>query len=119
MAQNNQITLIGNLGSAPETYKGKNDKPFMRLSLCTTDSYKDEKSGEWIDTQPLWHTVFIYSPQVQSHAAYGNKGNRFEVQGKISYINKETVVEGKSHKYREAVIIAQKITPAPLTKKSA
>ncbi|WP_317112645.1 single-stranded DNA-binding protein [Chroococcidiopsis sp. SAG 2025] len=58
MATNNLVELTGNLGSDPTVHTDRNGDEFIRFSLATTDSYKDEKTGEWEELPSVWHSIF-------------------------------------------------------------
>lgn len=115
MAQNNRITLIGNLGRDPEVRTDSQGKEFVYLTLCTTDSYKDH-TGQWIEKTPQWHTVFIFSPQVQERANYFTKGQRLEINGSLTY--RPAAPDANGYERFDATITAHRIEMAPLTKKT-
>lgn len=118
MATNNTITLIGNLGSEADAFTSKNGKAFRRLSIATTDSFKDE-SGVWQQKDAVWHSVFVFGLEAQKHADYYFKGQRVRITGSLAYIEKEGFDEdGQRRSFREAVIMARRIEPAPLPKKA-
>lgn len=115
MANNNTVTLIGNLGQDPETHQAATAS-YVRLTLATTDSYKDEQSATWQDRQSVWHTVFAFSPQVAGYARSYNKGDRVKVTGSLSYKTTEAFVEGEKRLFTNASIIASRIEDARLPK---
>lgn len=115
MAQNNQVTLIGNVGQDPDTHTSQKGT-YVRLTLATTDSYKDEHSGEWQDKKPVWHTVFAFGPTVSGYARSYKKGDRVKVTGSLSYQTTEAVIEGQKQLFTNASIIATRIEDARLPK---
>lgn len=118
MANNNTVTLTGNLGQAPETYS--NDKgEFIVLSLATTDSYKNDKSGEWNNKLTIWHTVFAFGPNVKGYAKTFRKGDRVKVTGALSYRTTIEMIEGEQRYFTNATIVANRIEDARLPKKGA
>jgi len=58
MATNNLVELTGNLGSDPAVHKDRNGREFIRFSIATTDSWKDE-TGEWVERPP---SGILFSP---------------------------------------------------------
>ena len=46
----NQITIVGNVGSAPELSYGQNNVPFCRFTCPSNSNY-----GEARRLQPVWH----------------------------------------------------------------
>jgi single-stranded DNA-binding protein len=41
----NQITIVGNVGSAPELSYGQSSVPFCRFSVAVNEQWKTAKSG--------------------------------------------------------------------------
>ncbi|NEZ61028.1 single-stranded DNA-binding protein [Leptolyngbyaceae cyanobacterium CCMR0081] len=116
MANNNTVILTGNLGQAPDVFKDKNGKPFVRLSLATTDSYKPEGSDEWQDQDTVWHTCFAYR-EAARYAKSFKKGERVKILGKIAYQQTETLLEGEKRFFNNATITVRTIKDARLRKK--
>ena len=113
IATNNTVILVGNLGEDPKTYV-KNGNIFVRLSLATTERYKDD-NGAWMNRKPIWHTVFINSKIVQEYALQFNKGDRIQVTGSLSYRTKIVSVKGYAQTFTEASIAASRIENASLS----
>ena len=82
MAQNNRVTLIGNLGDNPKKIE-KEGKTFVTLSLCTQDSYK--QGEEWKEKDPIWHKVLVFGNTAQGYAQSYQKGTRIKVTGSLAY----------------------------------
>nr|WP_250565370.1 single-stranded DNA-binding protein [Adonisia turfae] len=115
IATNNTVILIGNLGDDPKTYV-KNGNIFVRLSLATTDSYKDAETGAWMKRKPIWHTVFINSKSVQEYALRFKKGDRIKVTASMSYRRSTISAKGYAQTFTEAVITASRIEDASIPK---
>lgn len=116
---NSIVTLIGNLSDAPQPFTDKNGKISYRLSIATTDSYKDD-AGEWREKKPVWHNVFLFALGVQKHAAPFGKGHRVKITATLDYQDKKAFdADGKTLVFREAMLVATRIEGAPLTAKSA
>lgn len=113
MANNNTVTLIGNLGQDPESHT-TGTTSYVRLTLATTDSYKDEQSGTWKDRKSVWHTVFAFGPQVAGYARSYRKGDRVKVTGSPSYQTTEAFIEGEKRLFTNASILANRIEDARL-----
>ena len=109
MALNNKVILTGNLGSDAELIKTEKSE-FVSLSLCTQDSYK--KDEEWLKKEPVWHKVTVFNKNLITLAKRLKKGERIEVIGELTYIDKER--EGIN--YKEARINARNIEEAALPK---
>lgn len=119
MATNNQVILTGNLGQDPEDFTNAKGQPFIRLSLSTTDSYKEEKSGEWKDKDSVWHTVFVFGPNACAYARSFQKGDRVKITGSLSYQTTTAMIEGETRYFNNATIIARRIEDARLPRKQA
>lgn len=116
MANNNTVILTGNLGEDPKQYT-KDGKSFVRLSLATTDSYKD-KTGNWKQQKPLWHTIFVSVEKAQNAALGFKKGNRIKVTGSLSYRRIRATDKGHSQSFTEATVRGWKIEAVPLPQKA-
>lgn len=112
MANNNLVTLIGNLGEDPKIIN-KDGQEFTVLSLCTTDSYKDGE--EWKDKEPVWHKVLVFGRVAQEYAKAQKKGNRVKITGTLSY---RKLKGANGYDIREATIVARQIELAPLAKRA-
>lgn len=117
MANNNTLTLIGNLGKDPQQYT-KDGKSFTRLSIATTDSYKDSKTGAWMKRKPIWHTVFVNFDKAQVSALSFKKGDRIRIVGSLSYRHIKTSDKGHTATFTETSIRAHRVEAAPLPNKS-
>jgi len=115
MSKNNNVTLIGNLGTDP-TFVENDDKLFAAFSLATADSFLDEGSNTWQTRSPVWHNVLVFKPDLVERLHEFNKGARVEVRGSLSYRPFEVARENKPPvKKMEASIIAHVIQPRPLS----
>lgn len=111
MSVNNKVILTGNLGTDAEVIT-TNKSEFVVFSLCTQDSYK--KEGNWIKKDPVWHAVSVFNPQLMALAKRLKQGERIEVTGELTYLQKER----DGVKYQEARVNAYLIEDAPLPAKS-
>ena len=122
MAINNTVTLIGNIGGEAEVIETENST-FATLSFATTDSYKDEDSGEWIDLDTVWHKVITFNPKLISTLKSVKKGTRLEITGSLSYRPQKVSTPDENGVLKEfnlpvASVIARKIELAPLAKRA-
>ena len=58
---NNEVTLTGFTGNVPETKYTGNGKPYAKVSLATSDGYKNKQTGEWTNTT-TWHRIVVGVP---------------------------------------------------------
>ena len=56
----NKVLLIGRLGNDPEIKQKQNGKSVARLSVATSESWKDKNTGEKKE-KTEWHRVVIFN----------------------------------------------------------
>ena len=80
----NKVQLIGRLGADPEIKQMVNGKSVARLSIATSQSWKDKSSGERKE-KTEWHRVVIFNEGlVNVVQQYVKKGANVYVEGQIS-----------------------------------
>jgi|TARA_B110000881_G_C18564797_1_gene511961 single-strand DNA-binding protein len=80
----NKVLLIGRLGADPEIKQMVNGKNVARLSVATSQSWKDKSSGEKKE-KTEWHRVVIFNEGlVNVVQQYLKKGANIYVEGQIS-----------------------------------
>ena len=80
----NKVQLIGRLGADPEVKQMVNGKSVARLSLATSQSWKDRNSGEKKE-KTEWHKVIIFSSGLADITEkYLKKGSLIYIEGQIS-----------------------------------
>lgn len=78
----NKTTLIGNLGGDPEVLSTQDDKTVVRLSIATTETWRDRNSGERKEATE-WHRVVIFNEGIAKVAQqYLKKGAKVYLEGK-------------------------------------
>jgi len=77
----NKVTLIGNLGKTPEIQTLEGGTKVVKLSLATTDSFKD-KTGK-VHSETEWHTVVLWQNLAELAANYLQKGSMIYLEGKL------------------------------------
>lgn len=75
MKSHNSVNLLGNLGRAPEIKSLPNGERIANLSLATSDSWKDKKSGERQE-RTEWHRIVIFNPYIIKVIEGATKGQR-------------------------------------------
>ena len=73
--------LIGNLGKDPEILFTENNVPMARISLATTEMYRD-KSGKQV-AQTEWHAVVLWRSLAEMAQQYLHKGSLVYLEGKL------------------------------------
>ena len=77
----NQVSLIGFAGKDAETRTTSNQKPYTVLSVATQSSYKDKKTGEYIN-RPEWHRVIVWG-KLGEFAQKIQKGAHLAIDGEL------------------------------------
>ena len=80
----NKVLLIGRLGADPEIKQMVNGKNVARLSIATSQSWKDKSTGEKKE-KTEWHKVVIFNEGlVKVVQQYLKKGANVYIEGQIS-----------------------------------
>ena len=80
----NKVLLIGRLGADPEIKQMANGKNVARLSLATSQSWKDKNTGEK-KQKTEWHRVVIFNEGlVNVVQQYLKKGSQVYIEGQLS-----------------------------------
>ena len=77
----NRVQLIGNLGANPEIKNFDGNKKVAKLSIATTEKYKNQK-GEWI-TDTTWHYLTAWGNQAEFAEKFLIKGSEIAIDGKL------------------------------------
>ena len=78
----NKVILVGNLGNDPETKYMPSGDAVTNLSVATSESWKDKKTGEQKD-RTEWHRVAMFGRLAEIAAEYLRKGSQVYIEGKI------------------------------------
>jgi single-strand DNA-binding protein len=139
MQVRNSITLIGNLGSAPEVRTTEAGVSVTTFSIATNETYRD-KNGDR-QTRTDWHKVVSFNKLAEVFGKYLDQGSQVCIAGSLRYnkwIDKHdqvrntaevhahsfTFLSGGKQKEAEAELDAEvtetpKSTPARSSKKAA
>ncbi len=80
----NKVLLIGRLGADPEIKQMVNGKSVARLSVATSQSWKDKSTGEKKE-KTEWHRVVIFNEGlVNVVQQYLKKGANIYVEGALT-----------------------------------
>ena len=80
----NKVLLIGRLGADPEIKQMINGKSVARLSLATSQSWKDKNTGEKKE-KTEWHRVVVFNEGlVNVVQQYLKKGAQVYIEGQLS-----------------------------------
>jgi single-strand DNA-binding protein len=86
----NKVTLIGNLGNAPNVQILEGNIKVTKFSLATTENYKDSNGQNQSSTD--WHNIVLWRGLADLAEKYLHKGSLVYVEGKLktrSYDDKD------------------------------
>ena len=100
----NKVLLIGRLGADPEIKQMVNGKSVARLSLATSQSWKDKNTGEKKE-KTEWHRIVVFNEGlVNVVQQYLKKGAQVYVEGQITTRKWKDEQSGQD-KYSTEVVI--------------
>ena len=100
----NKVLLIGRLGADPEIKQMVNGKSVARLSLATSQTWKDKNTGEKKE-KTEWHRIVVFNEGlVNVVQQYLKKGAQIYVEGQISTRKWKDEQSGQD-KYSTEVVI--------------
>ena len=100
----NKVLLIGRLGADPEIKQMVNGKSVARLSLATSQSWKDKNTGEKKE-KTEWHRVVVFNEGlVNVVQQYLKKGAQVYIEGQLSTRKWKDEKSGQD-KYSTEIII--------------
>ena len=80
----NKVLLIGRLGADPEIKQMVNGKSVARLSLATSNTWKDKNTGEKKE-KTEWHRIVIFNEGlVKVVQQYVKKGSQVYIEGQLT-----------------------------------
>jgi single-strand DNA-binding protein len=83
MQVRNSITLIGNLGSAPEVRTTEAGLTVTTFSIATNETYRD-KNGDR-QTRTDWHKVVSFNKLAEVFGKYLDQGSQVCIAGSLRY----------------------------------
>jgi single-strand DNA-binding protein len=100
----NKVLLIGRLGADPEIKQMVNGKNVARLSIATSQSWKDKSSGEKKE-KTEWHRIVIFNEGlVNVVQQYLKKGANVYVEGQLTTRKWKDEASGQD-KYSTEVVL--------------
>ena len=79
----NQITIVGNVGSAPELSYGQSSVPFCRFSVAVNEQWKtDGEKREKVTCFP----VIAFNGLAETCANYIDRGRLVAIQGRVQMV---------------------------------
>ena len=100
----NKVLLIGRLGADPDIKQMVNGKSVARLSLATSNTWKDKNTGEKKE-KTEWHRVVIFNEGlVNVVQQYVKKGAQVYVEGQLT-TRKWTDEKSGQEKYSTEIVL--------------
>ena len=100
----NKVLLIGRLGADPEIKQMVNGKSVARLSLATSNTWKDKNTGEKKE-KTEWHRIVIFNEGlVNVVQQYVKKGAQVYIEGQLT-TRKWTDEKSGQDKYSTEIVL--------------
>ncbi len=90
----NAVTLLGNIGQAPESKQSLNGTLRTTVSLATNERKKVPNSDKWED-HTEWHAVIFFGRLAEIARDYLRKGSKVYVSGRLRTISWEDDTQQK------------------------
>ena len=78
----NKVILVGNLGKDPEVRYMPSGGAVANITVATSESWKDKKTGEQQD-KTEWHRVVMFNRLGEIAGEYLKKGSKIYIEGKL------------------------------------
>ena len=78
----NKVILIGNLGQDPEVKYMPNGNAVTKISVATSESWKDKNTGQQQE-RTEWHRVVAFARLAEIMGEYLHKGSKVYIEGSL------------------------------------
>lgn len=78
----NKVILVGNLGNDPEVVYAANGNAITKISIATSESWKDKNTGQ-MQEKTEWHNVTFFGKLAEIAGEYLKKGSQVYIEGKL------------------------------------
>ena len=78
----NKVILVGNCGKDPETRFSPSGSGVTKISIATSESWRDKQSGE-MQERTEWHNVVLWRGLAEVAEKYLHKGDQVYIEGKL------------------------------------
>ena len=78
----NKVIIVGNLGQDPEVRHMPSGDAVATISVATSETWKDKKTGE-NQERTEWHRIVFYKRLAEVVGEYLSKGSKVYVEGSI------------------------------------
>ena len=97
----NKVILVGNLGADPDIREMPTGGSVARVSIATSDAWKDRVTGESKE-RTEWHRVVFFGKRAETVSQYLKKGSKIYVEGSLR-TNKWQDQDGKDRYTTEVI----------------
>ena len=97
----NKVILVGNLGADPDIREMPTGGSVARVSIATSDAWKDKVTGESKE-RTEWHRVVFFGKRAETVSQYLKKGSKIYVEGSLR-TNKWQDQDGKDRYTTEVI----------------
>ncbi len=98
----NKVQLIGHLGKDPEPVPFPNSTRLAKVSLATSESYKNAEGNRQTHTD--WHSLILWQGTADYALQYLKKGNLVYVEGKLKTRSFDSKTDGTKRYVTEIVV---------------
>src|SRR5210317_1698978 len=78
----NKVILVGNLGADPETRYTASGAAITRITVATSESWRDKQTGE-NQERTEWHRVVFFNRLAEIAGEYLSKGRQVYIEGSL------------------------------------
>jgi len=78
----NKVIVLGNLGSDPEVAYMANGNAVTKVSVATSESWKDKQSGQEQE-RAEWHRAVAFGKLAEIMGEYLRKGSKVYIEGQL------------------------------------
>ena len=78
----NKVILVGNCGKDPETRYSPSGSGVTKISIATSESWRDKQSGEQQE-RTEWHNVVFFGRLAEIASEYLRKGSQVYIEGSL------------------------------------
>ncbi len=100
----NQITIVGNVGSAPELTYAQNNVPLCRFSVAVNEHWKAQGEKK---SRVTWFPVTVFNSLAETCANYIDTGRLLAIQGRVQTREYE---DRNGVRHHVMQVIANKVT---------
>ena len=78
----NKVIIVGNLGDDPDVRHMPNGNAVTRISIATSENWKDKQTGQ-SNERTEWHRVVFFNRLGEIAGEYLKKGSKIYVEGQL------------------------------------